>query len=192
MTAGSDSKNCIVVGVDMSETGDHALRHAMKLAKQLSHSELHIAYVIPSGHARRLDRIDDELGSKLVELREHVMSRCAPVAGRFSVETVFHVRIGDPAEAIHQVAVDVAAELIVIGTHARRGMEKLILGSVAEELIRTARVGVLVAHPNELASLPRSARPEPGSGEPAVEARAVSHRVHLEFLPRTSHISGLI
>jgi nucleotide-binding universal stress UspA family protein len=61
MAAVTEANSRIVVVVDLSETGDHALRHTVQLAKQLPNSELHIAYVIasdPGMHdARRLDSI---------------------------------------------------------------------------------------------------------------------------------------
>ena len=189
MTETSESHR-IVVGADLSETGDHAIRQAVRLAKQLSSSELHVTYVIPTSHARNLKEVDRELSEKLEQLRKHVTTVCAPPAnsGSFSVDTIFHIRIGDPAEVIHQVAVDVDADLIVVGTHGRKGVEKLILGSVAEELIRTARVAVLVAHPKNFANLPKSERLEPArTDQPAHQ----SLRLHLEFPPRNSHISGL-
>lgn len=189
MTETSESQR-IVVGVDLSETGDHALRQAVRLAKQLPVSELHVTYVIPSSHARNLKEVDRELSERLEQLRTHVTTVGAPAAGAgsFSVETVFHIRIGDPAEVLHQVAIDVDADLIVVGTHGRKGVEKLILGSVAEELIRTARVAVLVAHPKNFSNLSKSERPEPARTEQSAHQ---SLRVHLEFFPRNSHISGL-
>jgi nucleotide-binding universal stress UspA family protein len=115
----------IVVGVDLSETGDHAIRHAVQLAKQLPGSELHVTYVITPA-ARGLDQISSELRSKIDQLREHVTAVCAPasVSDKFHIETVFHVRIGEPAAAIHQVAVDVDGDMIVVGTHGRKGVEK--------------------------------------------------------------------
>lgn len=184
----------IVVACDLSETGDHALRQAVELAKGLEgREELHITHVI-SG-SRNLAQLSSELQGKLEELRSHTTALCAPPAGEppFDIECVFHVRVGEPAAAIHQVAVDVGADLIVVGTHGRPRMQELVLGSVAQELMRMARVSVLVAHPNTLSELPKSARAEPARpGENMEHDKAVSNRVRIEFVPRTSHISGLI
>lgn len=183
----------IVVGVDLSPAGDHAVRHAVQLAKQLPAGELHVAHVILPA-AKDIGQISNELRSKIDEVHEHVTAVCSPVAtaGKFRVETVFHVRIGEPAAAIHQVAVDVDAHLIVVGTHGRTGMEKLLLGSVAEDLVRNALVPVLVARPNNLAQLAKSDRLEPA--RPGVHAThmGAEYRIHLEFVPRTPHISGLL
>jgi len=191
-------KNTLAVAVDMSETGDHALREAMRIARQLPGAELHVVHVVRTEKdmhdARKLDVLSKELNERLEKLRTHVTAVCAPESGApaFTQETVLHVRLGDPAEAIHQAAVDVDADLIVVGTHGRRGMEKLLLGSVAEQLVRTARVPVLVAHPKDFTGLTHSIRPDaPRPGED-LHTTGISARTHLEFRARTSHISGLV
>jgi nucleotide-binding universal stress UspA family protein len=188
----------IVVGIDLSETGDHALREGMRLCQRLPGSELHVTNVIYAERglhdAQRLAQLEQLLRTRVAELRERVTQVCRPEqdAGAFSQETVFHVRIGEPAEALHQVAVDVEADLIVVGTHARTGVGKLLLGSVAESLIQIARVPVLVARPKDFGGLPRTERPEARRPGEDLHGHGVSHRVHLEFMPRTRHIAGLV
>lgn len=54
------------------------------------------------------------------------------------------VRVGDPASIIVQVAREVEARLIVLGTHGRQGLERVVDGSVAEEVLRHAPCAVLV------------------------------------------------
>jgi nucleotide-binding universal stress UspA family protein len=199
MSAVVESKYRIVVGADLSETGDHALREAVQLARKLPGTELHITYVISAAadmhDARKLAEMSTELQTKLDQLREHVRTVCAPPSGEqpFTLETVFHLRIGDPASAIHQAAVDVDADLIVVGTHGRRGMDKLLLGSVAQELVRSAHLPVLVAHPKQLDGFRKSDRPEPPPSPGATpRSTGLSDRARLEFVPRGTHISGLV
>jgi nucleotide-binding universal stress UspA family protein len=188
----------ILVGVDLSTTGDHALLEAMRLCRALPGSELHVAYAIyverDLHDARRIAQLADLLHARMDMLRAHVARVGRPVHGHppFEQEIVFHVRLGEAAEALHQLAVDVDADLIVVGTHARRGMERLLLGSVAEALIRIARVPVLIAQPKDFAGLPRSPAPDPARpGEP-LHGDGLTDRLHLEFVPRTTHISGLV
>jgi nucleotide-binding universal stress UspA family protein len=192
------AKNVIVVGIDFSEIGDQAMREAMRLTKQMPNSELHVTSVIKSDgnlrDKRALEHVAKELRSRLDELRAHTLRVCAPEHGAnaFSQEIVFHARIGEPAAALIQVAVDVNADLIVVGTHRRHGVEKLLLGSVAEALIRSAPLPVLVAYPKELSGLEKTARPDPAHSGDNFHSEALSDRHQLEFLPRTSHISGLL
>jgi nucleotide-binding universal stress UspA family protein len=191
-------KNAIVVGVDFSATGDEALREALRLAKQLPKSELHITSVIASdGNLRdkkKLEQVSNELRSRLDELHSHATRVCALEQGAsaFKQEAVFHVRIGDAAAALIQVAVDVDADLIVVGTHRRRGVDKLLLGSVAEALVRDAPLPVLVAYPKAFAGLHKTPQIEPAHKGDDFRNEALSVRRHLELSPRTSHIAGLL
>jgi nucleotide-binding universal stress UspA family protein len=191
-------KDRIVVGVDLLETGDHALREALRLCQRLPGSELHVSHVIfaePDLHdASELSRLERLLPARLEELQAHVAKVCQPerTAGALSQATVFHLRVGDAASALHQVAVDVDADLIVVGTHARRGVDKLLLGSVAQSLIQTARVPVLVARPKDFTGLVRTQRPEASRPGEDLHAKGLSRRLQLELTPRSSHIPGLI
>lgn len=198
MTQSNSNSTRIVVGSDLSETGDHALRQSVLLAKQIPGSELHITHVIataPDLHdARKLEQLAADLPAKLEELRARVARVCAPPAGEpaFKVDCAFHVRLGQPAEELHQVAVDVDASLIVVGTRSRTQVEELFLGSVAQRLLHLTHVSVLVAHPNQLAKLSKSAQVDVARPGQAALHKSLSHRVHLEFVPRTPHISGLL
>ncbi len=59
--------------------------------------------------------------------------------------------VGDPATAIAQAAEREGADLIVMGTHGRTGLTRLLMGSVAEAVVRKARCPVLtVKHPAEV------------------------------------------
>jgi K+-sensing histidine kinase KdpD len=61
-----------------------------------------------------------------------------------SVRVISHVSIDTAAHGIVQMASDIGADLIVIGTHNRKGVERFLLGSVAESTVRHARCPVLV------------------------------------------------
>ena len=53
---------------------------------------------------------------------------------------------GDPAERVLDAACDLDADLIVMGTHGRKRLEHLVLGSVAEQVVRESPAPVLTAH----------------------------------------------
>ena len=53
---------------------------------------------------------------------------------------------GDPAEQVLNTARGLDADLIVMGTHGRKGLSHLVLGSVAERVVRESSVPVLTAH----------------------------------------------
>ena len=123
-----ESLQRIVVGIDFTTAGDGALSHAMQLARAFPGSEIHPTYVIERGRDMALDALNAALQEKLTDLQQRVEQVCAPrePEGSVSQEFVFHVRIGNAARALQQAAVDVDANLIVVGTHGRRGVSKLL------------------------------------------------------------------
>jgi hypothetical protein len=60
-----------------------------------------------------------------------------------------YLTTGNPAKRIVTLANAVDADMIVLGTHGRRGIERLFLGSVASEVVKTAICNVLVVRPSD-------------------------------------------
>ena len=191
----------IVVGIDFGPTGDEALRMAFEIAREIPRAELHLTSVVversQAPSARRLAEDERMLEDTAKRLREYAEAACQADTGvRFSRSVVQHVRMGDPAEALHQVAVDVDARLIIVGTRGTRGIARLVLGSVSERLVKLARMPVLVARPRDLEGLARSPRPDaprPGQTEADLHAPpGYEVRGTLEIGSRSSHVSGAI
>ena len=186
----------IVIGVDFEQTGDDALAESLRIAREHPNDELHAVHVVKlaGDSAKQLDDAADRMGAAATKLRERVHAVCEALfpEEEWEQDFVFHVRIGEPAEAIHQVAIDYAAHLLVVGTHGRKGLSKLVLGSVADELVKTAHLPVLIATPRDFEGLEKSARADdkrPGEdlSDPHYHA---SERV--SFGRRGGHIAGLI
>jgi nucleotide-binding universal stress UspA family protein len=138
----------IVVATDFSEIANHALDEAVELAKRLGstitlvHSFEIPVYGFPDGVLVAPADVTADLQSssqkelmRAVESRKDRGVRIQPV-----------LRMGTPWEEINAVAKDTGAGMIVVGTHGRRGLMRALLGSVAERLLRTAAVPVLVIH----------------------------------------------
>jgi nucleotide-binding universal stress UspA family protein len=200
MEQGDETKlTRIVVGMDLTETGDQALLEGIRLGRQLQPGELHITHVIEVDaemhDARKLDALFPQLRSRLELVRERVAHVAEAVERErpFTQELVFHIRLGRPAEALHQVAVDVDADLIVVGAHPKGRLERLVTGNVAEALMRMSHVSVLVARRKDFSDLRHSDHPEaPHMGSGPQRGASLTDRLCLEFVPRTTHISGLI
>jgi nucleotide-binding universal stress UspA family protein len=147
----ADGRSVILVGIDFSETSMGALRAAESIARFSPNSELHLVHafgwptvslgsreVVASsqlGMTEDLDKAREEL-DKLVGPATRGVSR---VTG--------HIRVGAPAKAIVQLASDVSADLVVVGTHGRTGFDRLMFGSVAEKVMRGAPCPVLTVRP---------------------------------------------
>jgi nucleotide-binding universal stress UspA family protein len=190
-----DNTYRIVVGADGSELGDVAVLQALEMARERSPVDLHAVHVATDEEiedapgSSRLEKQDYLLGTlpqALWDRLDRLATQMSEPPGTISVSV--HVRFGPPAEVVHQVAVDYDADIIVVGTHGRQGMERLILGSVAEKLVRIAHCPVLVARPNDLHQLEKTDRVAP-PGE--ASAAAGKHRkLHLYVATREMDWTG--
>ena len=176
----SERPYVVVVGVDYSPVSDLALERAFELAAARSIAEVHVVHVVGlSGVEALVDGLPE--ASSLVSLPEataqlgryaeqrwaaFARERREPPAGVGRV--VSHLRLNAPAEEIAQVAVDLEADLLVVGTHGRRGVARLLLGSVAESVVRLAPCPVFVVRPKDIAE------EAPGSETPNVASPAPS------------------
>jgi nucleotide-binding universal stress UspA family protein len=170
----------IVVGIDFSPIGDLALQTAFEKASELEGSEVHVVYVARAyGSAVHIDGQNELLTVSIEEasqrLKAHVEARLAYFMGSHQGKPAFtravtHVRLDAPAEEIAQLASDLDAELIVVGTHGRRGLRRLVLGSVAEATVRLAPCAVLIVRPRGESTVPAIEPPCPE----CVRARAES------------------
>ena len=154
----SADQSQVVVGYDFSHSGQAALYRALALAARAPFHVLHFACIIdphagigaiPTKHvdAEYAQRVHDELRGVIEqELRAHGTN------GR--VHYYIHARIGKPAEEILGVAKDVGADFIIVGSKGLRGLERLVIGSVAEHVVREARCTVEVARPKEYEYVP--------------------------------------
>jgi len=192
----------LAVAVDFTPASEHAIAAAIALAQRVPHTAIHVVHVLPVDPWIKTDGLPRESAAMEAasrKLRELVLEVGLRAPGRrWDQEVSFHVRLGDAVEAILQLVVDVDADLLIVGTHGRRGLERLLLGSVATRLVMEARLPVYVARPKELEGLPRSeipALPLPGSERAATNAALLprsDQRATLELGARTAHISGLV
>ncbi len=159
----------VVVGIDFSPIGDVALDKAFELASAQEDGEVHIAYVARAyGPLVHIDMGSELLTLSMDEasdrLKGYVEKRLADFVEKRSMtfaRAVTHVRLDAPAEEIAQLASDLEADLVVVGTHGRRGVRRLVLGSVAEGTVRLAPCAVLVVRPKEAGTAPEIEPPCP-------------------------------
>ena len=148
----------VVVGVDFSSTSELALRTAFELASKEERAEVHVVNVVSAAAEFTYTESSAVSGAGLTlrqaheELEAYINKELASwqeATGKSFTRCVGHVRTEFPAEEIAQLGSDLEADLIVVGTHGRRGVRRLVLGSVAEGVVRLARGPVLVVRPPE-------------------------------------------
>jgi nucleotide-binding universal stress UspA family protein len=136
----------ILVPLDLGESSQRTLDYARTLARPF-HASLHLMHVVPNPYVTMaseaympppqdfLDALETEARNRLKGLLT------ADDAAEFKAETI--VVVGDPLCAIVDHATARKIDLIVMGTHGRTGVAHLMLGSVAERVVRTAPCPVL-------------------------------------------------
>lgn len=137
------TKRLVLVAIDFSPASHLALRWAHAYARATSQT-LHLIHVVedlPGLPATKLRIEQDE--RQLTESARHELTKLAPVD---ATETpfVYHVRRGHPVREIVTCARDLDAALLVVGSHGHAGLERVLLGSVAERLVRLAPCPVVV------------------------------------------------
>jgi nucleotide-binding universal stress UspA family protein len=134
----------ILAATDFSETAERAAALAGILALRFS-ADLHLLHVVVLDEYSNLDEGGrdqlEQLQATSEERRRELLEKSS---GNHDVSvTPILVRGIDPDEVIVETASDLGCDLIVMGTHGRRGLSHLFLGSVAERVVRTSPAPVL-------------------------------------------------
>lgn len=130
----------VVVPVDFSEPSYEALRSATSLTSELG--VLHVVHVLPHLHPLDPALSVDMTDALRTQRAEASVSERLQAMGYDGVHV--HVRIGNPGHEIVALAAELEADLIVVASHGYAGLTHLLLGSVAERVVRHASCPVLV------------------------------------------------
>jgi nucleotide-binding universal stress UspA family protein len=134
----------ILCPVDFSEFSARALEHAVRVASFFEAS-VHVLHVVPS----LFDAIEPVLiapADAPVGPREQAMRQLETFVepfGEWHVPLERSVSLGNPAREIEAKAAEMPADLLVMGTHGRRGLSHLVVGSVTEKVMHRVRCPVL-------------------------------------------------
>jgi universal stress protein A len=131
----------ILAPVDFDQSSLDALELAGKLAKQ-NDATVYVLHIVPvdmdvSGMPQYVDLIRRQEANDREKLIEIAKQHLADAKWQILDE------MGPPADVIAEVAAKLPADLIVMVTHGRRGLARLIEGSIAEKVLRTAPCPVL-------------------------------------------------
>src|SRR5450756_2428960 len=139
----------ILVPIDGSATSERALQEAIKLAA--GKAQLRLVYVVEEAYpldAEGYAYIDySALQEAVRKTGERTLAQAAVKVRRSGITaetTLLDVRGERVASVIDNEALNWKADLIVIGTHGRSGLSRMLLGSVAEDVVRGASVPVLL------------------------------------------------
>lgn len=143
----------ILVGVDASEHSDEALLQADARARTTD-SELVVCTVLPNVLVVSPFLTSMRSTTNMVAMRETAVAALGERVSRLTRRTAaeFRVRVldGMPHAALVLEAEQMGADLLVVGSHGHTGIARVLLGSVAERVVRYAGCSVLVSRPRTL------------------------------------------
>ena len=160
----SQTFNRILCPVDLSSFSLDALKLAVTLAEanDATLDVLHVIHnpfdeiymtAITQADPALIDAYAEEPQRRAKVLRtteEHaevlLKQYCHPIVKRFA-KVRYHIHLGDPLEAILNSTEDLLIDLVVLATHGRTGIKRLLIGSVAEKIVRHASCAVLTVRP---------------------------------------------
>jgi nucleotide-binding universal stress UspA family protein len=131
----------ILLPTDGSDAGTRAVDQALGLAAETG-ATLHLLFVLEE-IPYAPETMDDAVGSELREIGEATLETVRERADGAGVEVVEALREGAPHSTILEYAAEEDADVIVMGTHGRSGLDRYLLGSVTERVVRTADIPVL-------------------------------------------------
>lgn len=138
----------IVVPVDFSENTDKLVTYACYMAEKLA-AVIHFVHVVapyPGDAtigapfaAEYRDKVYIASKERMSNLVHDNQERCPGCTGQ--------VVAGEPVEQIVEIAKEVESDLVIISTHGAKGLEKILLGSVAERVLKRSHCPVLIMNP---------------------------------------------
>lgn len=140
----------VVVGIDGSRTAELAMARALPLLARHVRIDLVHCWQLPWGgtmiqpaDARPHDELRAELRAMSNDAGERLRAQLHAL-GRPAPELHTHLMLGPATQGLVTIAGERDADLVVVGSHGRRGIRRFVLGSVAETTVRHAPCSVLV------------------------------------------------
>ena len=137
----------ILVATDFDESSKHALQLALELQTKFQ-AELTLVHVweLPSFGYMEVVPIPEEVLNQISKAAEVRMAALVASIEGQCPNTKSLVKMGNVHSEVLRVVAETGADLLVLGTHGRRGLQRALLGSVAEKLVRTSPIPVLTVH----------------------------------------------
>lgn len=133
----------VLVATDESQNARQAVNLAMDIAEEKS-APLSVVSVVPTND--EFIALAPDQVAEMIKTKEVFLAGIKKEADGRNIKLVTHVREGEPHEQITKLAGDINASVIVMGTYGRKGLHRLLMGSVTERTIGYSPCPVLIAH----------------------------------------------
>ncbi|GAB2985008.1 universal stress protein [Mucilaginibacter puniceus] len=144
----------ILIGIDNSSFAEHAAKYAFDMARTFK-AKVGLVHIVEPNFmppSAGMDPLSGSLPNAIGEaeimnvqndMSENLLEKIEKKFGKDLQVTHFN-EFGDTADGIIDCSKDFGADLIVVGTHSRSGIDRLLMGSVAEHVVRHSEIPVLV------------------------------------------------
>ncbi|HLL21428.1 MAG TPA: universal stress protein [Kofleriaceae bacterium] len=160
----------VIVGYDFSQSAHAALQRAVAIVSRAPTHVLHVICVIdpraPIPSVPSYDGVDLMYAARVQEvLAVHIQQELELSNVQSRVHFFVHARLGDkPAKEILELAEEVGADLIVVGSHGLTGVERFLVGSTSERIVREAGCSVEIARAKRYPDVELALTVEPEAG----------------------------
>lgn len=134
----------ILVPMDGSPMAKRALEHALSMHPEGQFTVLYVIDYLEESYSARALVGTEKLKERAEERADTLFDEAAAIAADHGTEIETQTVVGDPAREIVSFAEEADVDQIVIGSHGRSPMSRILLGSVAEQVTRRAPVPVTV------------------------------------------------
>ena len=144
----------LLVPTDFGEPSEKALAYAIELAKKLEGEVvvLHTFDLPIVGFPDGAMVATPEMSTRISTAAQEGLARTVGLHQNAGISVTSLLKQGEPWQTIIDTAKESGADMIVMGTHGRTGLGRVLLGSVAEKVVRTSTVPVLTIHPHDAAA----------------------------------------
>jgi len=170
----------LLVGFDFSDHAERALEHALALASGRANVQLHVLWSLRAEELPSGELTQEATDNYQRRLLGHITSKLANAESQGydfrGLETVVHVTEKAPKAALVDAAYLEGAHLVLVGTRDLGGVKGLVLGSVAEGVVKEAQCPVMVCRERAASAVPKiEPAPAPGQ-ESSLGRRHVYHQ----------------
>ncbi len=131
----------VLVPTDGSEQSKKAVEHAAKLSKALN-AKITLLYVINLPYIKQITLVGEHAAEELRKKGERILKDAEEIVKKYGVEYEKKIDEGDPASVI--VEYGKKHDAIIMASHGHSAITKLLLGSVADKVVRTSTVPVTI------------------------------------------------
>ncbi|PWW81830.1 MULTISPECIES: universal stress protein [Prosthecochloris] len=139
----------ILCPVDFSEASRKAVRYAHEFAKGMGASLVLLNVVEPRPMAVDMSLSYVPLEEDLEKAAKEDLEEIIRTEREKGIEVQADVQIGTPSETILEKAEELDVNLIIVGSHGKTGLSRILMGSVAESVVRKAKCPVLIVKAEE-------------------------------------------